>query len=256
MSLPYRWRPEGVDRWMLIDKIEPGTILAYDHAVYRVIERHPKPEDEVYPWRLILRPIAITGDDPRDRDHDRAIKVVDGWRCYNFTDEHYPVCAKCQEPLPCREQMAAKESAKAAESLDRYSVAGVCPACDEPVTARQKAITWQENVVNPIGPPVTIHLRRACWGAAVEYEKRWHAADPEHRPLTMSCPGSIVHHHDGTHDCTEPACPGGDAQHPAQVWHYPRYSDCHCVAGIPTGTEARAEQDQERDLLRLFEDES
>jgi hypothetical protein len=240
----------------LVDRIEPGMILAYDHAVYRVIERHPKPEDETYPWRLILRPIAITGDDPRDRDHDRAIKVINGWRCYTFATDHYPICAKCQEPLPCREQMAAQESAKAAESLDRYSAAGVCPACAEPVRERQKVITWQENVVNPFGPPVTFHLRRACWWDAVQYEKRWHADDPEHRLLTMSCPGSITRHFDGTRDCTEPDCPSRDAHHTSSSNHYPGYTDCPCVAGIPARTEARTEQDQEQDLLRIFEDES
>lgn len=256
MSLPYRWVPDGADRHTLIDKIEPGMILARDHAVYRVIEKHPKPEDETFPWRIVLRPIAITGDDPRDRDHDQPFKVSAGLRYYTFADEHYPICAKCLEPLPCREQMAEEVAAGAAKSLDEYSAAGVCPSCAEPVTGRQKAITWQENVVNPFGPPVTFHLRRACHWDAVQYERRWHAADPEHRPLTMSCPGSIVHHHDGTHDCTAPACPGGNAQHPAQAWHHPGYTDCHCVAGTPTPAEARASQDPEQDLLRLFEDEA
>jgi hypothetical protein len=232
VSLPYRWVPDGADRHMLIDKIEPGMILARDHAVYRVIEKHPKPEDETFPWRIILRPIAITGDDPRDRDHDQPFKVRAGLRYYTFADEHYPLCAKCLEPLPCREQMAEQVAASTAKTLDLYSEAGVCPSCSERVTPRQDSITWQENIVNPFGPPVTFHLRRKCHWDAVGYERSWWEQD-RHRPRTLYCPGSVIEHYDGRSECSTDGCPGSNAYHPSSVHHYPRYSDCPCVAASP-----------------------
>jgi hypothetical protein len=254
MSLPYRWYPDGADYKY---DLEPGDILAWEHAVYRVQWTEQRPDDEKYPLRVCIRPIGITGDDVRDRDHDRPLKAPAHYRWNVFPTEHYPVCAKCQEPLPCREQMAKQIAAREAENLDRYTVAGVCPGCTEPVTDRQKGITWEDNVVVPAGPPVTFHLRRACWSAAVEYEQRWQAAAPDERCTTLSCRGSVTRHYDGTHDCTEAKCPGRDAYHPSVSNHYPGYTDCRCVAGIPARTAGeRTEQDQEQDLRWLFEDES
>lgn len=240
MSLPYRWVPDGADHHMLIDKIEPGMILARDHAVYRVIEKHPKPEDETFPWRLVLRPIAITGDDPRDRDHDQPLKVRTGMRYFTFADEHYPICAKCREPLPCREQMAEQVAEVESKNLDRYSTAGICPSCSETVTARQQSITWQENIVNPFGPPVTFHTRRKCWWDAVNYERAWWAEDNT-RPRVLSCPGTITVHYDGTSECTATGCPGPYARHQSDVHHHPKYSNCPCVTTAAPELEPVAE---------------
>lgn len=254
MSLPYRWTPDGADRHILIDKIEPGMILAKDHAVWRVIKVHRKPEDEQYPWRIILRPIEITGDDPRDRDHDQAYKVTEGWRCFTFADLHYPICAKCLEPLPCREQMVARVTEAESETFEQYSAAGVCPACSEPVTTRQKCITWQENLVVPLGPPVTFHMRRQCRYAAIQYEGRWYADDPT-RTRVLSCDGNLTVHYNDARECTQRDCPGGQAHHRSYVRHFPGYIDCTCVAGIPLRT-APAPQQPPAEVQRFFEDQT
>jgi hypothetical protein len=255
MSLPYRWHPLGADGKY---KLEPGDILAWEHAVYRVqlVESRPTDHDENCPVRVIMRPIEITGDDVRDRDHDRALKAPEHYYWQVYPTEHYPICVKCQEPLPCREQMIEQVAAASAEDFERYSTPGVCPACDKPVSSRQKSISWPDNVVVPFGPPVTFHLRNECRWDAIRYEKRWHAGDPEHRPVTLSCTGHATYHYDGTRECDTETCPGKEAQHQSSSRHYPGHTDCHCVAGIPVRTEERAGQDTERDLLRLFEGES
>lgn len=55
---------------------------------------------------------------------------------------------------------------------DRYALAGVCPACQEPVTTRQLRQTWQVNLYAlDRAQPVTFHLRRSCQDEAVAYDQ-------------------------------------------------------------------------------------
>lgn len=258
--LPYRWAPDGADHYASIKNIEPGVLIGHEHAIYRVIEKHRKPEDQEWPWRVIIRPVEITGDDPGDRDHDKALKATEHARWFTFTDEHYPICAKCLEPLPCREQMAAKVSKQAAAEFELYAAAAVCPACEQQVAPRQKSKTFHGNLVVPGGPPVTFHLRRKCWYAAMQYEQRWAAAEPG-RKVTMSCTGALTEHFDGSRECTEPGCPPGPiVWHRATTRHYPGYSDCQCVAGIEPPRREAPPADPEADrvdqnLLRMLGDE-
>lgn len=251
--LPYRWYPQGTGHHY--GKPEPGMVVALWHAAWRVVSATDRPrelwdpEDEelqreleqppadrcedvlrairgpfVPPYAVVLRPAHITGDDPRSRDRD--VSVAAGGRRPNTWDvyrhEHYAVCARCAEPLPCREQMAERLSAAAAKKLSRYELAGVCPACEEPVTARQRSLTWPENLEVPGGPPVTFHDRSGCRNSAADYEERWVAADPQRRAPTLTCTGHVTNHADGTYNCTEDAaCPGPRARHRG-------YSVCSC----------------------------
>lgn len=99
-------------------------------------------------------------------------------------------------------------------------------ACAEPVTARQKCLSFSENLEVPGGPPVTFHLRSRCNYSAVKYEQRWVAADPNRRRPTLSCPGHVTNHNDGTYDCTQLGdCPGPQARHPS--YRMCRCPDCH-----------------------------
>lgn len=245
MSLPYRWHPVGAK-----DKKRPevGDLVAHDHRVWRVMSVRLRAEvdwsDEdrtrvswyVEPYRsqhlpaaMILRPIEVTSDDPRSRDHDKAYRLGGAASWYSwpvFPNEHYPVCAQCHEPVPCRDQMAETLSHKASERMSRYEMAGVCPSCGEVVTRRQQSLTWPDNAEVPGGPPVTFHMRRQCRGSAHDYEKRWVAMDPNARRAKLSCPGHVTNHNDGTYECSELVmCPGPTAYH--QSLSTCRCPDCH-----------------------------
>lgn len=239
MTLPYRWHPDGTKPIGNADKLEPGMLVPFEHQVYRVVEVRRRNDDELdrpeYLRRIyavVLRPIEITSDDPRARDHDRHRGSRKHQIWYIYPNEHYPICATCHEPTPCRDQMAEKHAARGAEEFSRYTMAGVCPACQEPVTKRQKSMTWEDNAVVPGGPPVTFHMRYTCRGYARSYEQQWIQLDPERRKAVLTCAGSYTGHYDGSMDCTElDACPGRDASHRSGVNHYPGHSTCYCVGG-------------------------
>lgn len=236
LKLPYRWHPLGtVHRHH--EPPEVGSVLALAHAAWRVIEITHIPTEEwsdkerqkvehfgpaARPYRVVIRPAAVTLDDPRSKDHDVHLRACGAsWDVY--PDEHYPVCASCSEPMPCREQMAARVAEASAKQMGRYETQGVCPECLEPITSRQKVITFTENLEIPGGPPVTYHAgRHLCRHSAAVYEKRWVAADPGLRKLSLSCPGHMTNHNDGTYECTQlNDCPGPQAFHPS-------YARCNC----------------------------
>lgn len=222
---PYRWRPEGT-QWDA--ELAVGSILPWRHAAWRVIDIRPIPEvdwDErdrqwmegrrIRPGRtldvpcaVIVRPVAVTGNDPRARDYDVHLHVSPWHRLDVYPDEHYPVCAKCLEPMPCRERKVTEIAERAAKAADAHSVPGVCPACQEPITGRQRVMTFEENLLIPFGPPVTFHSgRRGCRDAARDYERRWADAAPG-RKTTLSCRGHVWQHADGP-ECSEGAeCAG------------------------------------------------
>jgi hypothetical protein len=108
---------------------------------------------------------------------DRIIRIWPYRNCwYVYPNEHYPVCASCQEPMPCREREAERIATQVMDDLARYETPGVYPSCREPVSSRQKAITFPVNVKIPGGPPVTFHAGRgACQYAATEYQKAFNA---------------------------------------------------------------------------------
>lgn len=240
LHLPYRWHPLGAET-RYYEPPTPGSLIALAHAVWRVVDVSPVPVerwdvddhervanfgDAYLPHMVVIRPVAVVGDDPRARDHDVHLRATGStWMVY--PDEHYPLCAACGEPLPCREQMAARTAAASAQRMDRYAVEGVCPACAEPITTRQNSVSFTENLEMPAGPPVTYHSgRRGCRRAAAEYEKRWVAADPNRRRARLSCPGHVVNHNDGTYECSELTdCPGPRVEHPSFTTC--RCPDCH-----------------------------
>lgn len=241
MSLPYRWYPAGVH---YKKRPDVGDLIPHEHAVWRVVEVRDVPEvdQDRYrcPFVVTLRPATVTGDDPRARDHDIHLgRRYLGW--YVYPDEHYPICAHCHEPTPCRAQMAKEQAEAAGERLDRFSRAGVCAYCGEVIRPRQKSITFGgENLELPGGPPVSFHLRSKpyCINGAITYEKRWVSADPENRPWRLYCPGSVVNHNDGTYECSRRTlCPGPKVRHD----NYRTCSDPECHAAGSFGcTPARS----------------
>jgi len=233
VSLPYEWFPLAAER--IYRPPEVGNVLAIDHQAYEVIEVHEVDRadwtdhdvryvDKLrYPPPYAVDTRALTG--PR-KGATFSFRMPSGVPLRAYPDRHIPVCLDCGDVLPCREQMAATVSAASAKRVSRYETAGVCPACSEPVTQRQKSLTWEDNAVIPGGPPVTFHTRLSCAFSAREYEKKWVAADPERRRTLLSCTGHVTNHNDGTYECTEhDACPGPSAYHPS--WTVCRCVGCH-----------------------------
>lgn len=219
-----------------------GALVAWNHAAWRVVETKPVPETEWTDaqrhevavcredrrWRhipvtVVVRPVRITSDDPRARDHDIHLRPRNSYTTWHvYPDEHYPICASCLEPLPCREKSAERIAEREINHMSRYETPGVCPACEEVVSARQKAHTFQQNLHVLGGPPVTFHVgRRGCRYDAAEYERKLIASDSS-VPRVLSCAGHLTNHNDGTYDCTAlNECPGPLADHPS-------YSTCRC----------------------------
>jgi hypothetical protein len=221
---------------------EVGDVVAFDHRAWQVIQirdlppEHWTDRDRFYarspahkPKAVQLRPMRLVNhpDPVKACSEDRHVGSLRVWDWYVYPDpEHYPVCACCSEPMPCRAEEARRTAEAAVQKMDRFEVANVCPACREPVTGRQKALTFSENLEVPGGPPVTFHLRGKCRYSAAEYEKRWVAADPNRRRHTLSCPGRLTNHNDGTYDCTELGdCPGPSPRHVSYTMC--RCPDCH-----------------------------
>lgn len=175
-----------------------GELMPWQHAVWRVVDVRRVPEDQwtdeqrryferrgAAPVMVVVRPVAITSDDPTARAHDLHLSTRHSWpEWWVYRDEHYPMCGTCGEPTPCRESLGMRIAEQAMAQLARFEQPGVCPNCAEPITARQKSWTCPDNLEIPGGPPVTWHVGRGrCRWAAAEYEKRWVALDPRRTPL-------------------------------------------------------------------------
>lgn len=246
VTLPYRWSAQGAHHKP--DGPAVGDLIPLEHRVYRVVAINPRDEVDWEPgnrealeayrpefrYRYIPRIMVLRPLGEQTKNRDKHYLLGGRARFYYwdvYPNEHYPVCAQCLEPVPCRDQMAEKVSVQASNQMTRYEVAGVCPACREVVSHRQKRVSWPDNVEIPGGPPVTFHMRLKCLGSAMEYEKRWVAADPNARRARFSCKGHVTNHNDGTYACTElQDCPGPQARHPSYtVCSCP---DCHARGGF------------------------
>lgn len=224
-----------------------GWLVGFEHAVWRVLELLKHVDGQPFPdWYMgMLREFVSLGPpllarmrrvgpgvpdvvDPAALDTDRWVGCVVGrteW--WVFRDEHFPLCARCGEPPPCREEWSTRVAGRAIAALKPFELAGVCPSCKQPVSSRQESITYDDNVVLLGGPPVTFHLRRGCAGAAVLFDERWVAADPAHRVSRVVCPGAVTNHGDGTYDCSAGVeCRGPTMRHTGG-WQRCECPDCH-----------------------------
>lgn len=239
------WHPEYTRTE--IGRPQVGWLIGLDHEVWRIVEVTDYPEDrwteeqrqrvrsrgrKLTPVHVLLRPARHDSPDPvRLRERDRSVSAVPlltQWWVY--PDGHYPVCAQCGEPPPCREVYGRAVARSALAKLRPYETPGVCPACQEPVTQRQKSVTFPDNIMIPAGPPLTYHLRGRCVWNARDYEQKWVERDPQRRRTTLSCPGFLTNHNDGTYDCTAFA----ECRGPAAA-HVGGYSVCRCPSCHATG---------------------
>ncbi|MDI6024489.1 hypothetical protein QBL02_13155 [Leucobacter sp. UT-8R-CII-1-4] len=202
------WRPIGA-RSKPAKDIEPGMIVAIDyagfrHKPWRVHEVREQDEDRV---RLYLRPVGAQYD---LAEYNKPIAA--GKRLFiPVLNEHYSVCGKCGDLQPCAEVWSERVASEEAERAARFEVEGICPACEEPVTARQKSYRFEENIRALLGPPVVFHQRKKCWPDVVHYDAE--LARLHDRQPALSCIGMQTRHQDGGMECTNAQCPGSDKQH-------------------------------------------
>jgi hypothetical protein len=205
---PYDWTPDGV----LTDerrRLQPGDLVPWGHRVFVVREVRDIPEDrwtdeDVHDVAVIRQYTAATGGtwwrtlpyptpvvvalephpvpaDPvaaaqRFETEGLAFRLLCEQNLPRYPDGHYPVCAACGEPSPCRDTVAGRVAAQSAADMARYEQEGVCPACQQPVTVREGRETFRWNLDVPAGPPVTFHTRRRCVTQLAKYRQRLSAA--------------------------------------------------------------------------------
>lgn len=176
-------RDEWGGYWLPRDRVaysegKPGELVAYEYKPWRLISKTldtRRSDGSGYgpPHIYVLRPAGV---DPDVAAHtqDRHLSSTGGLYALN---EHYGLCVHCNELLPCRATVLEGVAQRAAERMARYETPGICPACQEPVTHRQKSETFP-NVMVPLGPPVTFHAgRQNCRYSMDQY--RIKAAQPD-----------------------------------------------------------------------------
>lgn len=227
------------DKWVPLyatvtrDIPDGGTLLAVEHAVWRVVRVATRPldEDSIPRWQHAGMPDLDTW---RDRPYWLHAEHVGGvlphvntapdqsgsgsrplhvlWltdgrqRWYVYDRGRWPQCSCCSEPMPCRAEIEDRKVHNALSKWDRMAgrVAGCCWFCEEPISHRQASVAYPgDNLDLPGGPSVAFHTRRQCWYAATLYELRWLAGDPRReRILTWpTCGASLIVHHDGSSQC-------------------------------------------------------
>lgn len=248
------WRPLGVDNRSLYGsgrRPNAGDVVGWEHRaweVMHVIDAEPTPEeaerlaqyrdgwrDRMRPYRVTLRRLHGAEHERENKFRDVALRVrVGGWSFPTYPHGRVPLCSCHSEPWPCIEseqQEQAEKELRKAEKIMKL-LPGCCPACEEPVTSRQQAITFGgPNVRNPLAEGPTFHLRRKCYSEAARYEELWVAAEPGRARslLTLRCEGTVIVHGDGSAECfgaEESSCPSVYASHRGYMACYVQTHGC------------------------------
>lgn len=238
------WEPEGGERRKWLD-LQPGDLIEMRRKIWRVHEVSAMPvvdwdetdreyfghharkiSEEEWPMRPVY--LILRRADGGKRRHVKMRPYAGAPLAY-VLPAHYPVCSECGEPWPCPEIDIGREVRKQAAEMDRLAkiLPGCCWHCGDPVTVRQKSITFEgENLLLPGAAPAVFHLRGGkpyCYPGAVEYERKWVAADPERHP-TLHCTGNLIIHVDGPECSEDPFCPDPQVEHPSFANHRARAS--------------------------------
>lgn len=211
-------------------QLQPGDVVAVDcqgfrHKPWSV---HEVKALESGSFRVLLRPVGAQYDFAQ---YNRGVTMA-SHAMADVLPEHYSVCARCGELPPCSEVWVSSIADAQSERAARYEVEGVCPACQTPVTRRQNAIRFPENLHVPLGPPVVFHRRQQCEASAVDYDRA--VAKSTGRRPWLSCEGSITAHRD-EQVCTDPLCPDPKVQH--RMWSRCFTPNCDhgCNPSTPKG---------------------
>jgi hypothetical protein len=243
-----RWIPEGVRRGYSRGRPEVGTLVAFDHGAWRVMhvsDAEMNDDERAYvdgmterfraehvPYKITLRREHGPKRDGENSRQDIALRCTGRFTFDVYETGRVPLCSCCSDPWPCRLLIAETEAAKGARRMEEEMrlLPGCCPACTEPVTSRQKSITFPGvNVRNPFAVDPVFHLRRQCRTGAAEYEGAWVKDDPS-RPrslLTLSCEGSLITCGDGHAECHGAEdCPSVHARHRSMSSCYTQSHGC------------------------------
>ena len=211
MNHRYRWRPVGGSQIYNPADLTAGQIIAIDcdglrHRPWRVETVEPRDDDRC---SIAIRPHGV--DLASEQAGRVAISAHRHGSGIYLLDERYPVCSHCHELMPCSDTHISAQVEEDARRMERFETPGVCPSCMEPVTGRQRSVTFEANLRVPLGPPVTFHTRTRCFQAALRYDER--VAKSSGSKLLLSCTGALTRHIGLVAVCTDTECPGPHAQH-------------------------------------------
>jgi hypothetical protein len=296
---PDRWAPsyDNCDRNRR--RLQEGDLVAWRYGAWRVIETRvvddadlsDRSRRHLYDWvggfapearesrlaqarpqvvvlchesgPLLLKPSEAnqTLHDGRRTIHFRSWPHRHTW---NVLAEPYKTCSCHGHIWPCQEIDRAALAAHDAAKMDRLMATaqpGVCAHCLEPVSTRQKFMTFPEpSLFVPGAPGPTFHAGRgACWAAAEEYERGGRLADDPDVVRLASCPGiRFIHEAHGMPadrrlECTAgPLCTGlhgppGHRREPP-CWHVVQLATNEGAYARPT-TDCGYRQEPDRRCL-------
>ena len=205
------WKPIGGRPVYNPGHLSAGQIIALDcdglrHSPWR-IEAVTLTDDGRY--SIQLRPHGV--DLAAEQAGRCSVSAHRHGRGLYVLEERYPVCSHCHQLMPCSDSYITGQMDAAVQAAARFETPGVCPSCMEPVTSRQRSITFETNLHVPLGPPVTFHTRTRCVEAARRYDEQV-AESTGCRPV-LSCAGALTRHVGLVAVCTDPECPGPHAWH-------------------------------------------
>lgn len=241
------WRPDHTTN--TAERPTVGDTVAHARAAWivtHVADAEPTPEENdrlaVYtpagrtarsPYRVTLHRVHGPRHPRENVVGDIAVRV--GIHRYSVLPRYprgrVPLCACCAHPWPCLEADQERQAKREMEDAERELAVlpGCCPECGEPVTSRQRGITFDgPNVRNPLADSPTFHLRRQCRSGAEGYEDAWVAADPTRKRslLTLRCDGTVLTHWDGSGECDQVDCPSVYARHRHAAACYTQRGGC------------------------------
>ncbi|AOE44342.1 hypothetical protein SEA_EYRE_62 [Gordonia phage Eyre] len=176
-----------------------------------VVRRIVNVRDDVRDGRpvWIIEHVALDAESTTSERKSAGFWAHVGWP---RMDDHYPICGVCRDLMPCQHVVIDTIADHSGKTFDRYNTPGVCPSCCEPVTHRQRSITFDRNLY-ALGP-VTFHLRKTCRPEANDYDRAVHHEDGRYE---LTCPGSARRGYDESGSpvtyCTESDCRGADRDH-------------------------------------------
>ena len=218
-----RWDPREGRGIYNLDALKAGDLIAVDHPDFRnkpwrIYEIKQRDERS---YEVILRPDGELFDFAQ---YNHVIGIRRNAPIY-LLPEHYGLCHTCGELMPCSEVWAERISTESAKQAGRFEVEGICPSCQEPVTARQKSHRFEENLRVPLGPPVTFHARSRCRGGARDYDGA--VARATGRDPWLFCEGMLTGHLDNHEECTNVTCPSLAVAHRSFAMCYVLSAKCN-----------------------------
>lgn len=235
------WSPEqrGVG-WVSTGKLTAGQLVIWDRQPHRVIEvREVQPLDEGTRYSRLMAVVARHEERPKGESVHLRAPASALWRTL---PEHYFVCRLCHELPPCTHVHTEAVMERAAELMEEQMsiLPGMCHACGEPITRRQRSFTFPgPNLIRPdLGDnSARFHMREKCEPDRMAYDERWAKSTGKRR--FFNCPGRVVEHYDGTAECNDPECPGTEMRHDSWERHAHfrdmqgvAWSGCWCLAGV------------------------